>query len=324
MESCRYVVISPVRNEEKFVRMTMESVANQTVRPAEWIIVDDGSSDNTAAIVSEFAETHPWIKLMRKPDRGERALGAGVVETFKFGFDRISVTDYEYIVKLDADLSFGPRYFEGVFERFAQNPALGISSGKTYIREGEGLILERMADTHVRGASKVYRRPCFEQIGGLVSIIGWDSVDELYAQYHGWETRSYSELVLEHHRPMGTSHGSALRGKVRWGKGRYVTGSHPLFILASGIYRMSEKPYILGGLALIYGYASAWFSGHERIPEPEVRRFQRRRELRRLLPSSVMATLLSGSRPPADFEHDSAEGGSQATLADAGDGGSRE
>jgi len=286
-ETCKYVLISPVRDEEEYIKMTLDSVANQTVLPVEWILVDDGSSDRTPEIIDEFARTHPWIRLKLRADRGKRAIGAGVIEAFNFGLKHLSVSDYEFLVKLDGDLSFGPTYFEDLFRKFSDNRDLGIASGKTYIERRGNLVVERMADQHVRGASKVYRRACFEQIDGLKPIIGWDMVDELYAQYKGWETRSFAELVLVHHRPMGTSTGSALRGKLRWGRGRYVTGSHPVFILASGTYRMTEHPYVLGGLALMYGYFTAWLNRHPRITESEIREFQKRRELKRLSPGNL-------------------------------------
>jgi len=285
---CRYVIISPVRNEETYIEKTLQSVISQTVLPVEWIIVDDGSSDLTCDIVNQFADGRDWIRLIHREDRGTRALGAGVVEAFNYGLEQLSVSGYEFLVKLDGDLSFGPTYFEELFRKFSDNRDLGIASGKTYVERKGSLVVERMADHHVRGASKVYRRSCFEQIGGLRPIIGWDMVDELYAQFHGWETRSFADLVLIHHRPMGTSTGNALKGKIRWGRGRYVTGSHPLFILASGAYRMAEPPYVLGGLALIYGYVSAWLSRHQRLPEANIREFQKRKELRRLLPHNLL------------------------------------
>jgi glycosyltransferase involved in cell wall biosynthesis len=294
VDSRGYVVILPVRDEEKFVRLTLESMACQTVLPRELLVVDDGSRDGTVAIVTEFTTAYPWIRLVQRPDRGKRALGAGVVESFKFGQENLSVSDFEFIVKLDGDLSFEADYFERLFIEFARNPKIGIASGQTYIVRDGALVLERINKGHTRGPCKVYRRSCFDQIGGLVSTIGWDMVDDLYAQYHGWETQSYPELVLTHHRPMGTSQGSIWQGKVRHGRGRYVTGSHPLFVLASGIYRMADRPFVICGVGIIYGYFSAWIGGHPQIDNPDIKRFRRRKELEMLSPLNAWRKLRGG------------------------------
>ena len=287
----KYVVILPVRDEEKYIRLTLESMVRQTVLPRELVVVDDGSSDGTTAIVGEFARIYSWLRLFRRPDRGKRALGAGVVQAFSFGLENLATSDYEFIVKLDADLSFESDYFERLFDKFVENPALGIASGQTYVWRNGTLVVERINKGHTRGPCKAYRRPCFEQIGGLVPIVGWDMVDELYAQYYEWETASYPELILTHHRPMGTSQGGILQGKIREGTGRYVTGSHPLFVLAKGIYRMADRPYVISGLWIVYGYFSAWLGRHPRIDNPKIRRFRRKKELVMLSPRNIWRRL---------------------------------
>lgn len=286
-----YVVILPVRDEEKFIRLTLESMVRQTVLPRELVIVDDGSSDGTPGIVRKFVQVYPWIRLVRRADRGTRALGAGVVEAFKFGQENLSVSDFEFIVKLDGDLSFDADYFERLLAEFEENPKLGIASGATFILRNGKLVLEPINKGHTRGPCKLYRRSCFEQIGGLVPIIGWDMVDDLYAQYHGWETRNYPELVLTHHRPMGTSQAGIWQGKIRHGRGRYVTGSHPLFVLASGIYRMTDRPYVVNGLGVICGYLGAWLKRHPRIDDPKIRKFRRKKELEMLSPHNIWRKL---------------------------------
>lgn len=287
VEQTGYVVIIPTRDEEKFIRLTLESLVSQQIPPREVVVVDDGSSDATPDIVREFTQRYPWIRLVQREDRGARALGAGVVEAFNFGKEHLTVPDYDFIVKLDGDISFDTDYFKRILEKFQQNPKLGIASGQTYIERNNKLVRERINKDHTRGPCKLYRRSCFEEIGGLVSIIGWDMVDDLYAQYHGWETENYPELILNHHRPMGTSQGGIWQGKVRTGLGRYVTGSHPLFILANGIYRMADRPYIVCGLGIIYGYLSGCFTRHPQIPNPDIRKFRRRKELEMLHPINI-------------------------------------
>ena len=282
VKSIKYVIISPVRDEGKYIRRTIISVLSQTIPPQEWIIVDDGSTDDTPEIVAHYARKHPWIRLIHRENRGYRKLGQGVVEAFLEGYDKLRCWDYDFLVKLDGDLSFGPLYFENLFQKFLHNPRLGMASGNTYLLEGKRLIPERISRHHVRGAMKTYRRECFEAIGGLERRLAWDNIDEIRAQMAGWETRNFPELKVIHYQRMSSKDG-LLRNRFRAGKGEYYMGSHPLFLILRGIYRMLEKPYLLSGGALILGYLHAWITGERRINDPEFVRFLRRKQLRRIL-----------------------------------------
>jgi glycosyltransferase involved in cell wall biosynthesis len=288
----KYVVITPVRNEATHVGKTLTSMVAQTVKPAEWIIVNDGSTDGTEQIVSDYAARYSWIRLINREDRGFRQRGPGVVEAFYEGFGHLTEMDYEVIVKLDGDLSFDPRYFETLLEAFARNPRLGITGGAISVQTNGRWTTERSLTPWTLGPSKVYRRACFEAIGGLRRSLGWDGVDNWHAQMLGWEIGSDERLRVLHHRPLGAATGS-LKSRVEQGQGAYYIGYHPLFMFARGIRRMVNQPYVIGGCAMIWGYVTSWLTRREQV-KPELVRFVRRTQLR------LLASLLFRS---CDMDH---------------------
>ncbi len=286
------VIIAPVRDEAELIRLTLDSMVAQTVKPIEWIIVDDGSQDGTADIVREYAAKHPFIRLVQRPDRGFRKVGGGVVAAFKFGITQIEHQEYEYIAKLDGDMSFGPRYLECMFEQFALEPKLAAVSGKVY-REEEGQTIEEIIiDEHVAGQFKLYRRTAFEEIGGFVEEVLWDGIDVHTARMKGWTTKSFlhPDAILMHHRLMGSSDKNVYRGRLRWGRGIWFMGYHPLYALASGIFRMREKPFVIGGLLIIAGYLGAAIKRAPRYENPEFREHLHRWQLGKI------KKLLSGQK----------------------------
>ena len=233
MKFKRYIVISPVRNEEKFLPLTIDSMLKQTVTPQQWIIVDDGSTDNTAKIAMAAAQQHHWIETVVRKDRGYRKPGGGVVEAFDDGFRRIKGQDWDFVVKFDGDLSFAPDYFERCLLRFERDMKLGIGGGTICNQTRDGLIVEAPGDPvfHVRGATKIYKRDCWEAIGGLIQAPGWDTIDEYKANMLGWTTYTFPDLKLCHHRPAGGAQGT-WKNLLKNGLANYVAGYHPLFMLA--------------------------------------------------------------------------------------------
>jgi len=257
----KIVAVSPVRNEEKYLGTTIKSMVNQTVTPIEYVLVDDGSTDKTAAIIYEASQNHPWIRYIKRHDRGERKVGPGVVEAFYDGYRKILSGDYDYIIKIDGDLSFGPRYFETLLQKFEADEYLGAASGKLFLEIGDGrLVEERIGDESVFGGMLCLRRKCFEAIGGFFPQVMWDGIVFHRCRMEGWRTKSYSDSVLKiyHHRMMGSSHKSIFHGRVRWGWGQYFMGTHLLYIIAIGLYRMLERPYIFGGILIWIGYFKGW------------------------------------------------------------------
>lgn len=278
----KYAIISPVRDEEQYIERTLQSVIDQTYRPVEWVIVDDGSTDRTAAIVRHAAAEHPWIKLVLRRDRGQRQPGQGVVEAVNYGRERLSCGRVDFICKMDGDLEFGPYYFETLLMDFIRIPRLGMASGNTYIYSNENeLVQENAASGFVVGPIKLYRMKCFEAIGGLEPHLGWDTIDNYKARMHGWETRNYPDLRVIHLRPMGTAKG-IVWGKMRTGRGDYYTGTHPLFEIVRSLYRMGDYPFVLNGLSIALGYLKAMLRREQRIADPEFIRFIRKDQLERL------------------------------------------
>lgn len=276
-----YVVITPVRNEAKFIEKVLDSMILQTKRPIEWIIVDDGSTDDTPQIVYRYAKRYSWIKLVNKQDRGFRQRGKGVIQAFYVGYNTLSVTNYHFIVKLDGDLSFNPTYFESLLSEFMKAPKLGIAGGGIYENpDGVSWVLTSVRDI-VRGATKMYRRECFETIGGLYSAPGWDGIDEWKARAKGWDVRSFTKLKVYHYRPMGSATGALISRKEE-GMGAYYMGYHPLYIIARSLRHFFTRPYIFGGMAMIFTYFVSHLQGKKKIADPDLIRYIRQTQLRKL------------------------------------------
>jgi poly-beta-1,6-N-acetyl-D-glucosamine synthase len=277
----RYVVITPVRDEEQYLPVSIESIVNQSVRPQEWIIVNDGSKDRTGEIADQAASEHDWIRVVHRKDRGYRKWGAGIIEAFYEGFNALRCHDWEFMSKLDGDLSFEPGYFEGTFRKFRENPKLGIGGGTLYHFENGTKVIERNPTFPVRGGAKIFRRACWDQIGGLWVGPGSDTVDEVKANMLKWTTMSFSDLEMHHHRPTGASFGS-WGGLVKDGTIDYVYGSHPLFLLAKTGVRTFRRPYFVGSFALLYGYITAYFKKVPQVDDLELIRYIRSQQLARL------------------------------------------
>jgi poly-beta-1,6-N-acetyl-D-glucosamine synthase len=277
----RYVIISPVRDEEAHIEATIGAVTAQTAQPLEWVIVDDGSSDRTGQIIDEYAARVPWIKVVHRPNRGFRKSGGGVVEAFYGGFELVQDKAWEFVVKLDGDLTFSPDYFRRCFEYFSNDPRLGIGGGDIYHDHAGELRLERNPRFHVRGATKIYRRACWEAIGGLLTAPGWDTIDEVKANMLGWSTYAFEDLRVLHHRYTGEAEGQ-LRDKVKHGLACYVSGYHPLFVAASCLSRIVKKPYIIGAAAVCCGFLKGYVTDHPRVSDARLIDYLRTQQLRRL------------------------------------------
>ena len=277
----RYVVITPARDEEKYIAATLECVLRQTVPPAEWVIVDDGSSDGTGPLLDQYASRFPWIRVIHRTNRGFRKSGGGVIEAFYDGYNALRCMDWEFVVKLDGDLKFDPEYFEKCFEYFRKDPSLGIGGGEIY-HEASGLLKrEACPRFHVRGATKIYRRACWEAIGGLWPGAGWDTIDEVKANELGWKTNAFTDLCLRHFRVTGTADGW-FKDREKHGLVCYTSGYHPLFVLASIVRRIAQRPYFLGAFAMAYGYIKAYMSDSPRMDDRAYVHYIRSQQLRRL------------------------------------------
>jgi len=282
----RYCLITPCRNEAQYIRSTLETVCGQTVPPTLWVIVDDGSTDETPAILREFAARHSFIKLIHRRQSRERSVGPGVIQAFEQGLAEVDLSKFEYVAKVDADLELPLRYFERTIERFESDPYLGNLSGKVVERRADGsLELLRTGDENAVGAMKFYRVDCFRDIGGFVREVCWDGIDGHICRMKGWIAQSVNdpEMQIVHLRPMGSSYKNIRVGRIRWGRGKYFMGSAWYYVLAASMYRLVERPRIIGGLCIFFGYLQAQAQRLPRYENVEYRKYLRKFELSQLI-----------------------------------------
>ncbi len=297
-----YVLITPARNEAGFIEQTIRSVLSQTVLPLKWIIVSDGSTDGTDAIVSKYAKDHPWIELVRMPERGERHF-AGKVYAFNAAYARVKDLEYDAISSLDADISFDENYFFFLLGKLAEDPTLGLVG--TPFKEGSSPIYNYhfVNIEHVSGACQLFRRKCFEQVGGYVPVKGGciDHIAVISARMKGWKTKTFTEKICFHHRQMGTAQDSVLMAKFRNGRKDYDIGNHPIWELCRAAYQMTKKPVVFGGLMLVSGYVWALIRRAKRPVSRELVAFYRSeqmRRLRRFFTDNRMASKKTVEAPP--------------------------
>lgn len=275
------------------MRRTLQSMAAQTVKPDLWIVVDDGSRDETPEILQEYAAKLPWLRILRREDRGRRSVGPGVIEAFYAGLAQINLAEFDYLCKLDLDLELPPKYFEILLARMEADPKLGTCSGKPYFLDSRGqLCSEGCGDENSVGMTKFYRVKCFQEVGGFVREVMWDGIDGHRCRMKGWRAASWNEPELRfvHLRPMGSSDKGIWTGRKRHGAGQYFMGTSPAYMLASGVYRAARKPYVIGGLGMMVGYASAALRRAPRYEDPEFRRFLRRYQWQCLFRGKAEAT----------------------------------
>ena len=277
----QYIIITPARDEEEYLEKTITSVAQQTILPRQWIIVNDGSCDRTGEIIDRYAAIYPWITARHRPNRGYREAGGGVIATFYDGYAQILSWEWEFIVKLDAYLSFSEDYFERCFAEFAKDTRLGIGGGGIYHEQKGELKLEENPQFHVRGATKIYKRECWDVLGGLLRAPGWDTVDELKANMLGWSTRTFADLCLSHYRFTGAADG-AWKDCIKNGRANYITGYHPFFMLLKCARRLVRKPYILGSIGLGWGFLSSYWRHTPRVQDPKLIRYTRNQQMRKM------------------------------------------
>ena len=286
-----YVIITPVRNEGAHFHQTLDSVLTQTLRPRAWVIVDDGSTDITPQIIDSAAAQHPWIHAVHRTDRGFRNQGGGVIEAFYDGYARLatlnfqpSAPSWDFLVKLDGDLSFAQNYFEDCLAKFGLEPRLGIGGGTLYCRVNGAMVEDSPGDPsfHVRGATKIYRRATWDALGGLIRAPGWDTLDEVKANMLGWKTGSFPDLRVLQLKPTGAADGS-WKNWVKNGRANYITGYHPLFMVLKCFKRAFQKPYGLAGLGLLSGFLAGYLRREPQVDDHDLIQYLRRQQMNRLL-----------------------------------------
>jgi glycosyltransferase involved in cell wall biosynthesis len=315
-ERSGYVLVAPCRDEAKFMRRTLDSVAAQTVPPALFVVVDDGSTDATPQILEEYKAKLPYLRVVRRADRGGRSVGPGVIEAFYAGLETVDLAAFEYVCKLDLDLDLPPRYFELLIARMKADPRLGTTSGKPYFNHPRtgALVAEVCGDEMSVGMTKFYRTSCFQEIGGFVREVMWDGIDCHRCRLLGWIAESVDAEGLRflHLRPMGSSQKGIFTGRLRSGYGQYFMGTGPLYLAASAVFRLFEHPVLSGSLAMIWGYLSSAVRRRPRYGDDAFRRFLRRYQ---------RACLLVGKREATRRTNEAQAGVWKAAHPSAGQGG---
>lgn len=286
-----YVLITPARNEERFIRKTLDSVVAQSHRPLRYVVVDDGSTDRTAEIVREYASVHPWIELVQRPPH-ERHNFAGKVHAFNAGWDRVRDLEFEILGNLDADLSFDADYLAFLMSKFAENERLGVA-GTPFLENGYDSAKDSFeGQNHVAGGCQLFRRRCFEEIGGYKpnKAGGIDWVAVTTARMKGWTTRSFAEKRFHHYRPLGTAERGILASTFSYGEKDYYLGNSPIWQVFRIGYRLVKPPYLIGGLALCAGYVSAAIRRIDRAVTPDLMQFHRREQMHKL--RSILRSLV--------------------------------
>jgi glycosyltransferase involved in cell wall biosynthesis len=278
-----YVIVTPARDEAQYIEDTITSVARQAITPAEWIIVDDGSTDGTSEIIDRHAALHHWITPLHVANRGHRDADIGAVGAFLEGYRALKTTRWDFLVNLDADLGLEPGYFADCFEEFRRDPTLGIGGGTLYNLTAAGALhIEVSPAFHVRGATKIYRRACWDAFGGLQDAPGWDTLDEVKAHLAGFCVRSFPGVRALHRRPTGQA-GGTWRDSAKNGRSDYFLGYHPLFMIVKCLRRLFRRPYIVNGVGHFCGFLGGYLDHRPRIDDRNVIRYVRKQQLRRLI-----------------------------------------
>lgn len=278
----KFVVVTPARNEEAYIEKTIQSMIAQTMTPEKWVIVSDGSTDRTDAIVEQYLKTYPFIELIRADSTNNRNFGSKV-KAFFGGFNRVKHLDYAFIGNLDADVSFKPDYFAELFKKFDDDEKLGIAGGWICEADKNGEFKERPGNRSrtVPGAVQMFRRACFEDTGGYIPIPvgGEDPIAEVSARMHGWKVKAFNDLPVNHYRPTGTQGKNIFEARLYEGRRDFVMGYHPLFELLKCALRVFHKPYILSGMLRFFGFFICFFNGEKCAVPKDIARFQRKEQL---------------------------------------------
>jgi biofilm PGA synthesis N-glycosyltransferase PgaC len=279
----KYVLISPARNEEIYIQKTLDSMVEQTVLPEHWIIVDDGSTDRTAEIVEPYIKRHAWIELVRRPKHQERSF-AGKANAFNAGYDAIKSLTFDVIGNLDVDVSFDADYMEFLLQKFSENPKLGVAGTAMRETQYDALKDSFYNENDVFGACQLFRSACFKDVGGYTPI-KWGGLDWIAvrtARLKGWQTKSFTDKIFFHHRPMGATESNVWKARFDYGRKDYYLGNHPVWQFLRIGFQMLKKPYVLGAVMLLFGYIYSFFGRMQRPLATELVRFHRQEQMERL------------------------------------------
>ncbi len=276
------LIITPACNEEEHLEPLIHSMIKQSTLPEQWIIVDDGSLDNTSDIIKKFSIQNPWIKYLRKEKKSGRSPGKSVMEAFYHGYNHKDLFDYDIVMKLDADLVLPANYLESIIQCFNDNPKVGICGGVCVLHNGDDYVVEGVTNLdHIRGAIKAYRKACFSSISGLVKVMGWDTVDEHHVRFNGWEVCVLKNIQVIHQRATNQEYGLT-KAAFKNGKMLYSIRMDLVLLLLNCLKRSCKKPYLILGLYMLWGYCMASWNRRDRIVSKELGIFIRKYRYKKL------------------------------------------
>jgi poly-beta-1,6-N-acetyl-D-glucosamine synthase len=283
MKNASYVLITPVRNEQATIGITIDSIVRQTIRPAEWVIVSDESTDQTDEIVTQYASKHEFIRLLRLTDRPHRNF-ASVVFATESGIAALKTKDYEFIGLLDGDIKYPETYYEEMLRRFSEDAKLGLAGGLVVDCYGGRRHPGPQSLGDVAGAVQFFRRECFEALGGLVAVPegGWDAITCAQARRCGFKTRTFPEIEVDHLKPRNIAEGNIFKRTWQLGVREYALGNHPLFEVMKCGYRCIERPWFLGAFLRFAGYVCCYLQRRKRTLSADTVRFIRQEQMARI------------------------------------------
>ena len=275
-----YAIITPARNEADMLPQLADALRRQTQLPVRWVIVENGSSDQTVDVAERIVAESDWARLVVLREAGQRERGAPIVRALHAGLDALDV-EPDVVVNVDADVTMEPDYFERLLEAFARDPSLGIASGSAWEPVNGAWRQRFVTGGTVWGATRAYRWACLQDVLPLEERHGWDGIDQLKARARGWETRTFTDLPFRHHRAEGLHDGSTWAHWLANGDTAYFMGYRPWYLLARTLHHMRRDPAAFG---LVYGYLSAAARRSPRLDDPGARAILRRDQSpRRLL-----------------------------------------
>lgn len=287
-KSGRYALITAARNEEAYIGATIQSVTRQSILPVRWVIVDDDSTDRTYDIISEYAEKNAFI-LPVHLEKSEEWSFKSKAYAVNFGHRRLKDLEYDFLGILDADITFDDRYYENILSKFSQNPRLGLAGGMIAEMNDGKYVAQSYYLNSVAGAIQLFRRECFEQVGGYIPSKrgGIDAIAEMMTRMHGWHVQSFPEITVNHLRLTGLTKSNIFKSRFIYGQRDYALGNHPLFMFLKCIHRFQERPYVIAGLLRMIGYGWSWIRREARPIPDRVVAFIQREQIKRMLSLSL-------------------------------------
>ena len=271
MHKHQSLVVTVSRNDGNLLNDLLKSIENQTTRPIEWVIVIDPLTQKNEQIISSFSDGKDWIKVVRiESSFNPKTRGERIARLFNFGVSKSSL-DWTFCSKIDADMDLEELYFEKLFLEFSKNPKLGIASGNCLVKTTRGQRMERVTKGHTRGGLKTYRRECYDEIGGVEHVDGWDTIDNVMARLYGWETSNFENILAAQARPTGVSVG-LISTAFNEGKKSYFLGYFAPYLLARAAHRMLSKPYFAAGIAMLGGFLYSMISLDKKYKDTRVRK----------------------------------------------------